>query len=168
MHFPSRVCTAEDRPHACYWLPLHVLHSAPSRVKSEADWSCLCLHGSLCPWEAGLKLNFLNLPPSEPKQRPQGCESSQAVTFGLTMTIETPDNFTQTSKQQQLQTHWLTTLLSHFVPSRQPQPTPGQTPMVSPRAETTPIPVPTQVRNYQRIKQNLSSSPNTTLYSSPR
>uniref|UniRef100_A0A667WUD4 non-specific serine/threonine protein kinase n=1 Tax=Myripristis murdjan TaxID=586833 RepID=A0A667WUD4_9TELE len=49
----------------------------------------------------------------------------------------------------------------------QPQPTPGQTPMVSPRAETTPIPVPTQVRNYQRIKQNLSSSPTTTLYSSP-
>lgn len=80
---------------------------APSRVKSEADWSCLCLHGSLCPWEAGLKPNFPNLPPSERKQRPQGCESSQAVTFGLTMTIETPDNFTQTSKQQQLQTHWL-------------------------------------------------------------
>ncbi|KAK5869053.1 hypothetical protein PBY51_010016 [Eleginops maclovinus] len=50
----------------------------------------------------------------------------------------------------------------------QPQPTPGQTPMVSPRAETTPIPVPTQIRNYQRIKQNLSSSPTTTLYSSPR
>ncbi|KAL0973319.1 hypothetical protein UPYG_G00201890 [Umbra pygmaea] len=44
----------------------------------------------------------------------------------------------------------------------------GQTPMVSPRAETTPIPVPTQVRNYQRIKQNLSSSPTTTLYGSPR
>lgn len=51
--------------------------------------------------------------------------------------------------------------------SRQPQTT-GQTPMVSPRAETTPIPVPTQVRNYQRIKQNLSNSPTTTLYSSPR
>ncbi|CAN9510997.1 unnamed protein product [Ophioblennius macclurei] len=50
----------------------------------------------------------------------------------------------------------------------QPQLTSGQTPMVSPRAETTPIPVPTQVRNYQRIKQNLSSSPTTTLYSSPR
>ncbi|XP_058489562.1 serine/threonine-protein kinase ULK2 [Solea solea] len=50
----------------------------------------------------------------------------------------------------------------------QPQPTPGQTPMVSPRTETTPIPVPTQVRNYQRIKQNLSSSPTTTLYGSPR
>uniref|UniRef100_A0A8C4ERU9 non-specific serine/threonine protein kinase n=1 Tax=Dicentrarchus labrax TaxID=13489 RepID=A0A8C4ERU9_DICLA len=50
----------------------------------------------------------------------------------------------------------------------QPQPTSGQTPMVSPRAETTPIPVPTQIRNYQRIKQNLSSSPTTTLYSSPR
>ncbi|KAJ3590579.1 hypothetical protein NHX12_008529 [Muraenolepis orangiensis] len=47
-------------------------------------------------------------------------------------------------------------------------PTPGQTPAVSPRAETTPIPVPTQVRNYQRIKQNLSSSPTTTLYGSPR
>ncbi|XP_027855171.1 serine/threonine-protein kinase ULK2 [Xiphophorus couchianus] len=50
----------------------------------------------------------------------------------------------------------------------QPQPTPGQTTMLSPRAETTPIPVPTQVRNYQRIKQNLSSSPSPTLYSSPR
>uniref|UniRef100_A0AAY5L4J0 non-specific serine/threonine protein kinase n=1 Tax=Esox lucius TaxID=8010 RepID=A0AAY5L4J0_ESOLU len=49
-----------------------------------------------------------------------------------------------------------------FPPSRQPQTT-GQTPVVSPRAETTPIPVPTQVRNYQRIKQNLSSSPTTTL-----
>uniref|UniRef100_A0A3P8UUD0 non-specific serine/threonine protein kinase n=1 Tax=Cynoglossus semilaevis TaxID=244447 RepID=A0A3P8UUD0_CYNSE len=50
----------------------------------------------------------------------------------------------------------------------QPQPTPGQTPMVSPRTETTPIPVPTQVRNYQRMKQNLSSSPTTMLYGSPR
>ncbi|XP_051522159.1 serine/threonine-protein kinase ULK2 isoform X3 [Myxocyprinus asiaticus] len=50
----------------------------------------------------------------------------------------------------------------------QPQPSTGQTPMVSPRSETTPIPVPTQVRNYQRIKQNLSSSPTTTLYGSPR
>uniref|UniRef100_A0A673JX56 non-specific serine/threonine protein kinase n=1 Tax=Sinocyclocheilus rhinocerous TaxID=307959 RepID=A0A673JX56_9TELE len=47
-------------------------------------------------------------------------------------------------------------------------PSSGQTPMVSPRSETTPIPVPTQVRNYQRIKQNLSSSPTTTLYGSPR
>ncbi|XP_076831988.1 serine/threonine-protein kinase ULK2 isoform X2 [Brachyhypopomus gauderio] len=48
------------------------------------------------------------------------------------------------------------------------QPPPGQTPAVSPRAETTPIPVPTQVRNYQRIKQNLSSSPTAALYGSPR
>uniref|UniRef100_A0AAY4DC19 non-specific serine/threonine protein kinase n=1 Tax=Denticeps clupeoides TaxID=299321 RepID=A0AAY4DC19_9TELE len=48
-----------------------------------------------------------------------------------------------------------------------PQPNSGQMPMVSPRAETTPIPVPTQVRNYQRIKQNLSSSPTTALYGSP-
>ncbi|XP_006641127.2 serine/threonine-protein kinase ULK2 [Lepisosteus oculatus] len=50
----------------------------------------------------------------------------------------------------------------------QPQPSSGQPPAVSPRAETTPIPVPTQVRNYQRINQNLSSSPTTTLYGSPR
>ncbi|XP_051534803.1 serine/threonine-protein kinase ULK2-like isoform X2 [Myxocyprinus asiaticus] len=50
----------------------------------------------------------------------------------------------------------------------QPQPSTGQTPMVSPRSETIPIPVPTQVRNYQRIKQNLSSSPTNTLYGSPR
>uniref|UniRef100_A0A7N6B7W3 non-specific serine/threonine protein kinase n=1 Tax=Anabas testudineus TaxID=64144 RepID=A0A7N6B7W3_ANATE len=63
---------------------------------------------------------------------------------------------------------WLTVLLCPLLfPSRQPQPTPGQTPIVSPRAETTPIPVPTQVRNYQRIKQNLSSSPTTTLNCSP-
>ncbi|XP_027031024.2 serine/threonine-protein kinase ULK2 isoform X1 [Tachysurus fulvidraco] len=48
------------------------------------------------------------------------------------------------------------------------QPSTGQNPVVSPRTETTPIPVPTQVRNYQRIKQNLSSSPSTTLYGSPR
>lgn len=51
---------------------------------------------------------------------------------------------------------------------RLPQPAPGQTPAVSPRAETTPVPVPTQVRNYQRIKQNLSSSPTSTQYGSPR
>lgn len=53
----------------------------------------------------------------------------------------------------------------------QPQPASAPTPMVSPRAETTPIPVPTQIRNYQRIKQNLCSSPTTTaaaMHSSPR
>ncbi|XP_061072896.1 serine/threonine-protein kinase ULK2 isoform X2 [Conger conger] len=50
----------------------------------------------------------------------------------------------------------------------QPPPAPGPTPVVSPRAETTPIPVPTQVRNYQRIKQNLSTSPSPTQYGSPR
>uniref|UniRef100_A0A8C7G7B3 non-specific serine/threonine protein kinase n=1 Tax=Oncorhynchus kisutch TaxID=8019 RepID=A0A8C7G7B3_ONCKI len=66
----------------------------------------------------------------------------------------------------ELADNWLTGLLFPLHPSRQPQ-TIGQTPMVSPRAETTPIPVPTQVRNYQRIKQNLSNSPTTTLYSSP-
>ncbi|KAJ7308812.1 hypothetical protein JRQ81_008080 [Phrynocephalus forsythii] len=32
-------------------------------------------------------------------------------------------------------------------------------PSVSPRSETAPIPVPTQIRNYQRIEQNLSSGP---------
>uniref|UniRef100_A0A8C7WBF1 non-specific serine/threonine protein kinase n=1 Tax=Oncorhynchus mykiss TaxID=8022 RepID=A0A8C7WBF1_ONCMY len=63
----------------------------------------------------------------------------------------------------ELADNWLTGLLFPLHPSRQPQTT-GQTPMVSPRAETTPIPVPTQVRNYQRIKQNLSNSPTTTLY----
>uniref|UniRef100_A0A8C2BH81 non-specific serine/threonine protein kinase n=1 Tax=Cyprinus carpio TaxID=7962 RepID=A0A8C2BH81_CYPCA len=56
---------------------------------------------------------------------------------------------------------------SHNVTEHMPRPYSGQTPMVSPRSETTPIPVPTQVRNYQRIKQNLSSSPTTTLYGSP-
>ncbi|KAL4647179.1 serine/threonine-protein kinase ULK2 isoform X1 [Arapaima gigas] len=61
---------------------------------------------------------------------------------------------------------WISAFFSHVF--RQPQPTSGQTPMVSPRTETTPIPVPTQVRNYQRIKQNLSSSPTTTMYGSPR
>uniref|UniRef100_A0A8C9W3I0 non-specific serine/threonine protein kinase n=1 Tax=Scleropages formosus TaxID=113540 RepID=A0A8C9W3I0_SCLFO len=61
---------------------------------------------------------------------------------------------------------WISSSISHM--SRQPQPASGQTPMVSPRTETTPIPVPTQVRNYQRIKQNLSSSPTTTMFGSPR
>lgn len=61
---------------------------------------------------------------------------------------------------------WLSALLSGL--SRQQPGHQGQAAMVSPRAETTPIPVPTQVRNYQRIKQNLSSSPTTTLYGSPR
>ncbi|KAJ8280965.1 hypothetical protein GJAV_G00061570 [Gymnothorax javanicus] len=50
----------------------------------------------------------------------------------------------------------------------QPPATAGPTAAVSPRAETTPIPVPTQVRNYQRIKQSLSSSPSPTQYGSPR
>lgn len=85
------------------------------------------------------------------------------------MGVDTPEEVLQIWKQQQQpRADWLTALVSPFFPSRQPQPTPGQTPMVSPRAETTPIPVPTQIRNYQRIKQNLSSSPTTTLYSSPR
>lgn len=83
------------------------------------------------------------------------------------MGVDSVEDMVQMWKQQP-RLDWLTTLFSPFFPSSQPQPTPGQTPMVSPRAETTPIPVPTQVRNYQRIKQNLSSSPTTTLYSSPR
>lgn len=84
------------------------------------------------------------------------------------MGVDTPEDVLQIWNQQQLRADLLTALVSPTFPSRQPQPTSGQTPMVSPRAETTPIPVPTQIRNYQRIKQNLSSSPTTTLYSSPR
>uniref|UniRef100_A0A8C7EEK9 non-specific serine/threonine protein kinase n=1 Tax=Nothoprocta perdicaria TaxID=30464 RepID=A0A8C7EEK9_NOTPE len=43
-------------------------------------------------------------------------------------------------------------------------------PSVSPRSETAPIPVPTQLRNYQRIEQNLSStaSPLSNPHGSPR
>ncbi|XP_006902114.1 PREDICTED: serine/threonine-protein kinase ULK2 [Elephantulus edwardii] len=43
-------------------------------------------------------------------------------------------------------------------------------PTVSPHSETMPIPVPTQIRNYQRIEQNLSSVPSsgTNLHGSPR
>ncbi|OXB71882.1 UNVERIFIED_CONTAM: hypothetical protein H355_004228 [Colinus virginianus] len=43
-------------------------------------------------------------------------------------------------------------------------------PSVSPRSETAPIPVPTQLRNYQRIEQNLSStaSPVSNPHGSPR
>lgn len=84
------------------------------------------------------------------------------------MGVDTPEDILHIWKQQQLRVDWLTPAFSPIFPCRQPQPTSGQTPMVSPRAETTPIPVPTQIRNYQRIKQNLSSSPTTTLYSSPR
>nr|XP_020862716.1 serine/threonine-protein kinase ULK2 isoform X2 [Phascolarctos cinereus] len=42
-------------------------------------------------------------------------------------------------------------------------------PSPSPHSETAPIPVPTQIRNYQRIEQNLSSaSPGTNPHGSPR
>ncbi|XP_039703408.1 serine/threonine-protein kinase ULK2 isoform X1 [Pteropus medius] len=43
-------------------------------------------------------------------------------------------------------------------------------PTVSPQSETAPIPVPTQIRNYQRIEQNLTStaSSGTNLHGSPR
>uniref|UniRef100_A0A8C9DTV0 non-specific serine/threonine protein kinase n=1 Tax=Prolemur simus TaxID=1328070 RepID=A0A8C9DTV0_PROSS len=43
-------------------------------------------------------------------------------------------------------------------------------PAVSPHSETAPIPVPTQIRNYQRIEQNLTSTANsgTNLHGSPR
>ncbi|XP_077924120.1 serine/threonine-protein kinase ULK2 isoform X2 [Halichoerus grypus] len=43
-------------------------------------------------------------------------------------------------------------------------------PPVSPHSETAPIPVPTQIRNYQRIEQNLTStaSSGTNLHGSPR
>ncbi|KAG8451693.1 hypothetical protein GDO86_003764 [Hymenochirus boettgeri] len=43
-------------------------------------------------------------------------------------------------------------------------------PQVSPRSETAPIPVPTQLRNYQRIEQNLTSgvSPISNPHGSPR
>lgn len=83
--------------------------------------------------------------------------------------IDHPEDILHGEKQhQKLHVDSLISLISPIFLCRQPQPTSGQTPMVSPRAETTPIPVPTQICNYQRIKQNLSSSPTTTLYSSPR
>ncbi|XP_029785103.1 serine/threonine-protein kinase ULK2 [Suricata suricatta] len=43
-------------------------------------------------------------------------------------------------------------------------------PTVSPHSETAPIPVPTQIRNYQRIEQNLTSTAGsgTNLHGSPR
>ncbi|XP_047614710.1 serine/threonine-protein kinase ULK2 isoform X5 [Phacochoerus africanus] len=43
-------------------------------------------------------------------------------------------------------------------------------PMVSPYSEAAPVPVPTQIRNYQRIEQNLTStaSSGTSLHGSPR
>lgn len=89
--------------------------------------------------------------------------------------VDIPEVTVQLRGQQRRQPRapWLTAVLPLLSPllllhRRTLHPTPGQTPVVSPRAETTPIPVPTQVRNYQRIKQNLSSSPTTTLYSSPR
>lgn len=94
--------------------------------------------------------------------------SSGLLEILVVMGVDTSEDVSQIWKQQPPRSHWLTPVISPFFSSRQPQPTSGQTPMVSPRAETTPIPVPTQIRNYQRIKQNLSSSPTTTLYSSPR
>lgn len=83
----------------------------------------------------------------------------------MIMVFNTPEDVPQMWTQQLPRADRLTAL---FFPSRQPHPTQGQPAPVSPRAETTPIPVPTQIRNYQRIKQNLSSSPTTMVFSSPR
>uniref|UniRef100_A0AAQ5YG99 non-specific serine/threonine protein kinase n=1 Tax=Amphiprion ocellaris TaxID=80972 RepID=A0AAQ5YG99_AMPOC len=114
--------------------------------------------------------NFLQL-----SKESAGSTSSKNSSCDTDDFVLVPHISTDSCKSQHTHTHtlyvhlntpvsdWLTALLSPLFPSRQPQPTPGQTPMVSPRAETTPIPVPTQVRNYQRIKQNLSSSPTTTV-----
>uniref|UniRef100_A0A4W6CBX8 non-specific serine/threonine protein kinase n=1 Tax=Lates calcarifer TaxID=8187 RepID=A0A4W6CBX8_LATCA len=105
--------------------------------------------------------NFLQL-----SKESAGSTSSKNSSCDTDDFVLVPHISTDSCKCNHTHLDWLIVLLSAFVSSRQPQPTPGQTPMVSPRAETTPIPVPTQVRNYQRIKQNLSSSPTTTLYKS--
>uniref|UniRef100_A0A8C4EXE6 non-specific serine/threonine protein kinase n=1 Tax=Dicentrarchus labrax TaxID=13489 RepID=A0A8C4EXE6_DICLA len=112
--------------------------------------------------------NFLQLSKESAGSTSSKNSSCDTDDFVLVPHISTDNVLWIWKQQQQLPADLLTALVSPIFPYRQPQPTSGQTPMVSPRAETTPIPVPTQIRNYQRIKQNLSSSPTTTLYSSPR
>uniref|UniRef100_A0A8D1KCP2 non-specific serine/threonine protein kinase n=2 Tax=Sus scrofa TaxID=9823 RepID=A0A8D1KCP2_PIG len=41
-------------------------------------------------------------------------------------------------------------------------------PTAPPPSEAAPVPVPTQIRNYQRIEQNLTASPGASLHGSPR
>uniref|UniRef100_A0A8C2ADN8 non-specific serine/threonine protein kinase n=1 Tax=Cyprinus carpio TaxID=7962 RepID=A0A8C2ADN8_CYPCA len=116
--------------------------------------------------------DVLSSPPLGPPNYLQLSKESGGSTSSKNSSCDTDDFVLvpHLSGEQSCESHnhsdWFAILFYGFL--RPPQPSSGQTPMVSPRSETTPIPVPTQVRNYQRIKQNLSSSPTTTLYGSPR
>lgn len=168
----------------CHWWALRV--ALPQHRELEADWCDVCVYMEAWPlfffltlsqplWTARLNSSTITCLHTEVNKEPEAVETVQhfrVVLFYIHLDIyiiagvDTPEDVLQIWKKPWAD--WLTALLYPFFPCSQPQPIPGQTPMVSPRAETTPIPVPTQVRNYQRIKQNLSSSPTTTLYSSPR
>uniref|UniRef100_A0A8C2ENM0 non-specific serine/threonine protein kinase n=1 Tax=Cyprinus carpio TaxID=7962 RepID=A0A8C2ENM0_CYPCA len=116
--------------------------------------------------------DVLSSPPLGPPNYLQLSKESGGSTSSKNSSCDTDDFVLvpHLSGEQSCESHnhsdWFAILFYGFL--RPLQPSSGQTPMVSPRSETTPIPVPTQVRNYQRIKQNLSSSPTTTLYGSPR
>lgn len=85
------------------------------------------------------------------------------------MGADTPEDNTNTWNYRHLHADRLKAPVFPLSICRQAQPASAPTPMVSPRAETTPIPVPTQIRNYQRIKQNLCNSPTAAaMHSSPR
>lgn len=92
------------------------------------------------------------------------------------MGVDIPEESPHRWNRGHRRSDWLKAPVSPLSLRRQPQPASAPTPMVSPRAETTPIPVPTQIRNYQRIKQNLCSSPSAAaaaaaaaaMHSSPR
>uniref|UniRef100_A0A4W4HU13 non-specific serine/threonine protein kinase n=1 Tax=Electrophorus electricus TaxID=8005 RepID=A0A4W4HU13_ELEEL len=108
----------------------------------------------------------LSSPPLGPPNYLQLSKESGGSTSSKNSSCDTDDFVLVPHLSGEQSSKWMTPLFP-AVP-RAPQPPSGQTPMVSPRAETTPIPVPTQVRNYQRMKQNLSSSPTATVCGSPR
>uniref|UniRef100_A0A671K6S1 non-specific serine/threonine protein kinase n=1 Tax=Sinocyclocheilus anshuiensis TaxID=1608454 RepID=A0A671K6S1_9TELE len=133
--------------------------------------SCRYVSPPSLPDMQTLPEDVLSSPPLGPPNYLQLSKESGGSTSSKNSSCDTDDFVLvpHLSGEQSCESHnhsdWIATLFSGFL--RPQQPSSGQIPMVSPRSETTPIPVPTQVRNYQRIKQNLSSSPTTTLYGSP-
>lgn len=176
---PPCVCCSQSTS-----LARAICKPCPYKVELKVDWFCLCDNMNAHPPFFHL-LSMISQTTFKPSWALKSKKWWLQIHFDLSCFLfpflfckqkvfsysgcGMPEHILQiwTPPQQPL-VDWLMVLLSPHFFSRHPQPTPGQTPMVSPRAETTPIPVPTQVRNYQRIKQNLSSSPTTTLYSSPR
>ncbi|XP_060799880.1 serine/threonine-protein kinase ULK2 isoform X3 [Neoarius graeffei] len=157
-----------------YPVPVPACPSSVSESTCGSSSSCRYASPPLLPDMQALPEDVLSSPPLGPPNYLQLSKESGGSTSSKNSSCDT-DDFVLVPHLSGEQSYDLPMGATGRRPSSefllyggQPQPSSGQNPVVSPRTETTPIPVPTQVRNYQRIKQNLSSSPSTTLHGSPR